>query len=82
MFDKNLFRYYISRAGKTFGSTAAFLDINEATLYRKVNGVSDFNREEIQKLKDYLGLTDQEALQVFFAPKLTETQVKDEEAQS
>ncbi len=74
MFDKNLFKYYVGRAGKTFGLTAAFLGVNEATLYRKVNGISDFTREEIQRLKDYLNLTDQEALQVFFAPKLTETQ--------
>ena len=77
MFDKNLFKYFIARANKTFGSTAAFLGINEATLYRKSNGISDFTREEIQQLKRFLGLTDQEAMQVFFAEKLTETQVSD-----
>ena len=73
MFDKNLFKYYVARANETFGSTAAFLEINEATLYRKSNGISDFTREEIQKLKAFLALTDQEAMRVFFAEKLTET---------
>ena len=77
MFDRNLFKYFVARANKTFGSTAAFLDINEATLYRKANGSSDFTREEIQKLKAFLCLTDQEAMRVFFAEKLTETQVED-----
>ena len=75
MFDRNLFKYFVARADETLGSTAAFLGINEATLYRKSNGASDFTREEIQKLKTFLGLTDQEAMRVFFAEKLTETQV-------
>lgn len=71
MFDKNLFKSFMVRANKTFAQTAEFLGINEATLYRKVNGISDFTREEIQKIKDFFNLTDNEAMQVFFTEKLT-----------
>lgn len=67
MFDKNLFKYFVTRAGKTLNETAVFMQINEATLHRKMNGTSDFNREEIQKLKQFLSLSDKEAMQVFFA---------------
>lgn len=74
MFDRNLFKYFVARAGKNLNKTAGFMGINETTLHRKMNGVSDFTREEIQALKSFLSLSDQEAMQVFFAEKLTETQ--------
>ncbi len=67
MFDKNLFKYFVTRAGKNLNETAVFMQINEATLHRKMNRTSDFNREEIQKLKQFLSLSDKEAMQVFFA---------------
>lgn len=71
MFDRNLFNYYIARAEKTKTTVAAHLGINEATLYRKCTGASEFTRDEIQNLKEYLNLTDSEAMRVFFAQKLT-----------
>ena len=67
MFDRNLFNYYIARANKTKGAVASHLGINEATLYRKSTGASEFTRDEIQKLKEFLDLTDEEAMRVFFA---------------
>lgn len=67
MFDRDLFNYYIARAKQTKASVAAHLGIDVATLYRKSNGASDFTRDEIQKLKEFLNLTDSEAMQVFFA---------------
>ena len=67
MFDRNLFNYFIARAGKSKSAVAAHLGINEATLYRKSTGASEFTRDEIQKLKDFLNLTDSEAMRVFFA---------------
>ena len=62
MFDRNLFN-----AGQTKATVAAHLEINEATLYRKSAGASEFTRDEIQKLKEFLNLTDSEAMKVFFA---------------
>lgn len=67
MFDRKLFKYFVERANESPSSVAKHLGVNEATLYRKMSGASDFTREEIQNLKIFLHLTDQEALQVFFA---------------
>ncbi len=78
MFDKNLFTYYVAEAKQTKGTVAAHLGIDPATLYRKSTGASDFTRDEIQKLKRFLNLTDKQAMEIFFAEKLTETQVEEE----
>ena len=67
VFDRNLFNYYIAEAGQSKATVAAHLGINEATLYRKSTGASEFTRDEIQKLKEFLKLTDSEAMRVFFA---------------
>ena len=67
MFDRNLFNYHIAKANQTKASVAAHLGINEVTLYRKSTGASEFTRDEIQKLKEFLNLTDEEAMRVFFA---------------
>lgn len=67
MFDRNLFNYYVAEAGKTKSAVAEHLDIDPTTLYRKSTGASEFTRDEIQKLKDFLNLTDEQAMRVFFA---------------
>lgn len=46
------------------------LGINATTLYRKINGESDFTRGEVQLLRMILGLTTDEADRIFFAEKL------------
>lgn len=46
---------------------ASAIGINEATLYRKVNGTSDFTRNEIQIIKQFLDLTSDEVESIFFA---------------
>ena len=78
MFDRNLFNYYVAEAKQTKGTVAAHLGIDPATLYRKSTGASEFTRDEIQKLKEFLRLTNEQAMSVFFAQKLTETQVEEE----
>ncbi|WP_029502532.1 helix-turn-helix domain-containing protein [Lachnoclostridium phytofermentans] len=72
MFDRLKFLGKIKECGKTVQEVASFLGINPATLYRKMNGESDFYREEIQKLKEFLNLKD--PMEIFFAEKVTETQ--------
>lgn len=67
MFDKNKFRAKVIENGLTMTQVANQLNINVATLYRKVNGTSDFTRTEIQTLKDLLKLTVREATEIFFA---------------
>ena len=41
--------------------------MNASTLYRKMNGISDFTRKEIQEIRDELGLDANTVDQIFFA---------------
>lgn len=58
MFDKKLFKAAVVLAGLTLRQVSAELGIDEATLYRKMNGDSDFYRREIQQLCDLLKIED------------------------
>lgn len=69
MFDKNRFRAQIALRGKTFKDVAKALEIDESTLYRKVNSDGNFTRREINTLIDFLSIEDPKA--IFFAPELT-----------
>lgn len=48
---------------------AEYLGINKVTLYRKMNGISDFNLSEIKKSRLLFG--DQIAEAIFFAKNVT-----------
>lgn len=67
MFDKNKFKYSVMVKGKNLKQIASMLNINNVTLWRKMNGESEFSREEIQVIKDALELTQNEAFEIFFA---------------
>lgn len=67
MFDRALFKYMVDRKQLTLSDVANQLGINDATLYRKMKGESDFSRSEIQMLKSILGMTTEESISVFFA---------------
>lgn len=67
MFDKALFKYTVEKKQQTLESVAAYIGINPATLYRKMSGISDFNRKEIQEIKEFLLLNDEESNRIFFA---------------
>lgn len=67
MFDRALFKYMIDRKQLTLSDVANQLGVNDATLYRKMKGESDFSRSEIQMLKSILGMTTEESISVFFA---------------
>ncbi|MDU1265362.1 MAG: hypothetical protein E6970_05995 [Peptostreptococcus sp.] len=71
MTDKDLLKYHIAKSGKTVSCVIKYLGISEASYYRKVNGVSDFTRNEIQLMKDILNLSMEEVEKIFFAKKLT-----------
>ena len=70
MFDKSLFIYYVMRRNLTLKAIAKNLQVDPATLTRKMAGRSDFTRNEIQQLKQFLTLTVDEADKIFFAEKL------------
>ncbi|WP_196601693.1 hypothetical protein [Pectinatus frisingensis] len=66
MFDRNKFKYAVSTKGYTLENIADYLGINAVTLWRKMNGSSDFTRAEIQSLRGYLELSVQEVDEIFF----------------
>lgn len=67
MFMVNLFKAKLKELNKTVPEIAAVIGVNQATLHRKMNGTSDFTRNEIQLMRYALGLTDEEMRNIFFA---------------
>lgn len=65
MFDKNKFKAQVLLSGKTLTEVADILGINLTTLYRKMNGESDFYRNEIQMLCEKLDIKNPS--EIFFA---------------
>ena len=66
MFSKRHFEMFLLRENKSKEDVASHIDINIATLYRKMNGDSDFYGNEIQKISIYLNLSNEEKDLVFF----------------
>ncbi len=69
MFDEKRFRAAVVMSGLKMRDVAAELGIDSATLYRKMNGKSDFYRNEIQNLCELLDIKDPTL--IFFAPNVT-----------
>lgn len=69
MFNKLKFKATVIEKGKTMSELAQYLGINESTLYRKINGISEFSRDEIQKICCFLEL--ESPVENFFAKELT-----------
>ena len=75
VFDKRKFRARLVELGVSVEDLAKKLDMNPATLYRKMSGESDFFRNEIQVIARELYLSHGDVMAIFFAPELAETQV-------
>lgn len=67
MFNKQKFKASVIAAGLTMENISRYLNINTATLYRKINGTSDFTRAEIQQLRIILNLNMNITAEIFFA---------------
>lgn len=67
MFNRDLFRAKIVANGKTMKDAATAIGCSEASLSRKVNGTSDFTRNEIQLFREAFGLSSEEVSLIFFA---------------
>lgn len=70
MTDKNLLKYFMNTKGMTVLNMSKVLGISESSFYRKMNGVSDFTRNEIQIMKNTLNLYDTDLIKVFFNENL------------
>lgn len=71
MFQKNEFKAELVRRGLSVEQVAKMLGIDTVSLYRKMNGESDFFRNEIDVLRRKLNLSDADLLKIFFAKELT-----------
>lgn len=71
LFDEKLFRIKLIERDVNLTKISEVLNINLVTLYRKMNGLSDFYRDEIQKICDYLNLNLEEREDIFFSKKIT-----------
>lgn len=67
MFNKNQFCGKVRANGLTLEKVACYLGINSATLTRKMNGKSDFTRNEIELLRQKLSLSANELQAIFFS---------------
>lgn len=59
-----------TRHGVTLEELASRIDVNNATLYRKMTGKSEFYRNELQVIRDVLCLNDEKFLLIFFDNEL------------
>lgn len=67
MFNKKRFKLVLIEQDIKMEAVASFLDINPATLSRKINGGTEFTRAEMQKLIKMLSLTAEDVKNIFFA---------------
>jgi len=65
--NRNKLKAKVIENGFAMKQIAKMLQISESTLYRKINGKSDFTRKEIQDLKEILNLDTKTAEEIFFA---------------
>ena len=66
MFNKDHFQAKYIEHGLNAAAVAKIMGINPATLSRKMNGESDFTRNEIQLFRSELGLSAREIDYIFF----------------
>lgn len=74
MFREDEFRSALKRKGHSISGISQLLGIDQSTLYRKMSGISDFTRNEIQMIKTALTLSNEEVDSIFFSAELTFTQ--------
>lgn len=67
VFKKKLFKAKIIENGYTIAEVAGFMGINPVTLYRKMDGKTEFTRSEIQLIGQYLALSAEDVNRIFFA---------------
>lgn len=63
--NANKLKGKIVERGLNVAKTADLIDIHKSSFYRKLNGFDTFTVNEAVKLKEALGLTNLEALDIF-----------------
>lgn len=70
MFNHDKLRGKMAEKRCTAENLANYLGINPSTLHRKMSGISEFTRSEIQQIAMLLGLSMQDVKDIFFAEQL------------
>lgn len=66
MFQPNLLKAAIVRAGFTQGEFAQKIGISQNTLYSRMSGETSFSIDEVDKAKRILSIDNSELLAIFF----------------
>ena len=66
MFQPNLLKAAIVRAGFTQGEFAQKIGISQNTLYSRMSGETSFSIDEVDKTKRILSIDNSERLAIFF----------------
>lgn len=57
--------------GKNISETAEALKMSKSAFYRRLYGKVEFDREEMNQLSNFLGLSDAEVLAIFFGKEVS-----------
>ncbi len=71
MFNKAAFCDSLSEKHISLKSVSERIGVDPSTLYRKMNGFSDFTRSEVQDISRMLQLSPSEIQDIFFCDVLT-----------
>ena len=66
MFKKNELRSEMVRQGITNEALSKAINISDSAMYRKMNGESDFYRNEIIAISKILNLSNERMCEIFF----------------
>ena len=67
MFDKKEFEQVLRDNRYTNPELARIIRMDPSTLWRKINGISDFYRRDIERIKAALKLSAEQVDRIFFA---------------
>lgn len=69
--DCNELKAQMVRKGFNVGFIAVKIGISRSAFYRKLNGSSEFDREEISKISELLELQPKDVYNIFFAKEVS-----------
>lgn len=67
----NMLKAQIALKGKKISDITKLLKISKSAIYRKLNGKSDFTRKEILLLINFLEISTDKAMEIFFNEKVS-----------
>lgn len=67
----NMLKAQIALKGKKNSDIAELLGISKSAIYRKLSGKSDFTRKEILLLINFLEISTDRAMEIFFNQKVS-----------